>query len=411
MSISRRRASITLEARDSNHSLTLGKLMKQIPVAIIVSSVLISGGGGTASAQSEMSYIGDKASFALFAEKFAKADWPLPETISFFDPAGTGAPVIRYAHWVPTKGAAKGTVVHFNGRTEFIERNIYSYKDLLDRGYEVWALDWRGQGLSERQIDSKQRHSIDSFDTYVADATFFIDDVRKLKSAGGTKVLLAHSMGGQIALRYLLSDSGRNTFDYAVLSSPLLRVPGDRWYVRAGNFLKTSLGMGDWCVLEKPETWASDFKGNSCGLVSAKSAAESNLVDAADAGKYTHAWQKLADSNCLIESSRDARGVASPDLRLACPTSDWLRAAFASTDLVMETFSKLVTPTLIVRAMPDAAVDNDGQTEFCKLAKIACIDVEAEEGTRAGHELLIEVEPIRRRFFREFDGFVKVKKG
>ncbi len=32
-------------------------------------------------------------------------------------------------------------------------------------------------------------------------------------------------MGGQIALRYLLSDEGGKTFDKAILRSPLLRLP------------------------------------------------------------------------------------------------------------------------------------------------------------------------------------------
>jgi len=32
-------------------------------------------------------------------------------------------------------------------------------------------------------------------------------------------------MGGQMALRYLLSDNGTSTFDYAVLGSPLLAYP------------------------------------------------------------------------------------------------------------------------------------------------------------------------------------------
>ena len=387
---------------------TLGRQMKQL-AAILVSFVLVVASASTAFAQSQRPYAGDKASFAAFVERYGKTDWLLPETIAYFDPSGSNAPVIRYAHWVPTRGPAKGTIVHFNGRTEFIERNIYSYKDLLDRGYEIWALDWRGQGLSKRQVDKKQKHSINSFDTYVVDATFFIEKIVKVKESAGTKVLLAHSMGGQIALRYLLSDSGRHTFDYAVLSSPLLRVPGDKWYVRAGNRVKTWFGMGDWCVLGKSDAWASDFKVDSCGLVTARSASETALANAADAKKYTNDWHKLADSNCLIESSQDARGVASPDLRLACPTSDWLRAAFASTDFVMENFSRLATPTIIVRAKPDAAVDNDGQTEFCNLAKIDCIDVETEGDTKTGHELLIEVEPIRRRFFRAFDAFVKVK--
>ena len=50
---------------------------------------------------------------------------------------------------------------------------------LLDRGYEVWSLDWRGQGFSKRQISNKQKHYIDDFDSYVSDASFFINNIYK----------------------------------------------------------------------------------------------------------------------------------------------------------------------------------------------------------------------------------------
>jgi lysophospholipase len=383
--------------------------MKLLSALAASFSILISlPGEGLAQVQS--AYIGDKASFTAFVKKYGKVDWPIPETISYFDPAGSKDSVIRFARWIPITNPAKGVVVHFNGRTEFIERNIYTYKDLLDRGFEVWAFDWRGQGLSKRQISAKQKHSIDSFDTYVSDATYFIDSVAHIKDSKGKKILLAHSMGAQIALRYLLSDAGRSVFDYAVFSSPLLRIPDDRWQVRLGNTLKTWIGLGTQCVFRKSDEWKSDFKVDACNLVKTRSATEAALADIADAKKYSNDWNKLADANCLIESSKDAAGQSFPDLRLACPTSDWLHAAFESTDIVMKNSSRLITPALIVRAKPDAAVDNDAQSEFCAAAKIKCVDIEKVGGTQTGHELLIERQPIRERFFAEFDEFVKVER-
>jgi lysophospholipase len=383
--------------------------MKFLPALVSFSMLLAIADEGFA--QVQPAYIGDKASFAAFTKKYGKVDWPLPETIAYFDPAGTKKSVIRYARWIPVTTPAKGVVVHFNGRTEFIERNIYTYKDLLDRGFEVWALDWRGQGLSERQNKAKQRHSIDSFDTYVSDAKYFIDNVARIKDANGKKILLAHSMGGQIALRYLLSDAGRSVFDYAVFSSPLLRLNDDGWYVRLGNLLKNAIGFGSQCVFRIPGEWKSDFKVNACNLVETRSATESALSDIADARKYSHDWNKIADANCLIESSKNAGDPSHPDLRLACPTSGWLHAAFQSTDIVMKNSSRLTTPALIIRAKPDAAVDIDGQTEFCATAKIRCVDIEKEGGTPTGHELLIETQAIRARFLTEFDKFVNAERG
>ena len=297
---------------------------------------------------SSKGYRGDKVSFVDFKENYGKTDWPEPETIAYYDPEGTDADVIRYAHWAPPPGKNRGVVVHFYGRTEFIEKIIYTYKDLLDRGFEVWALDWRGQGFSKRQIGEKQKHSIDSFDTYIKDAAYFIDNVTNTASSNGKKVLLAHSMGGQIALRYLLEYP--KTFDYAVLSSPLLGLPGDRWYIKVGNWLKRNTFFADSCVMSKPANWVDSFKdGNPCSHINKGPTIEDALYDKEDTDRYTHDYGKVAEIDCLIGSSIDANKPENPDLRVACPTTRWLYEAYESTEKVMEEVKKLETPVLIVR--------------------------------------------------------------
>lgn len=354
-------------------------------------------------------YQGDKKSLIAFTTKYSLKDWPVPETIDYYDPNGSGNKTLRYAHWIPSSQNRAGVVVHFNGRTEFIERNIYTYKDLLDRGFEVWAFDWRGQGFSRRQINEKQKHSIDTFDTYLSDASYFIENIAKIKQAKGKKVLLAHSMGGQIALRYVLEDKNKNTFDHVVLTSPLLRVPKDNWFVRLGNRIKTSTGFGKSCIFGEKEIWKSEFvNGESC--LKAKEILVNKLIKFEESEKYSHDLTKMAEINCLVVSSQDSNGKESPDLRLACPTSDWLHATFDSTDSVMAKAKELSTPTLIVRAKPDKAVDNDAQDKFCALAKIDCKTIEKISDTQTGHELLIELQPIRKHFLTLFDDFIGIHK-
>ncbi len=357
----------------------------------------------------EKKYHGDEESFAEFKKDYGKADWPDPKKITYYDPEGTDAEIIRYAHWAPPQENNKGVVVHFNGRTEFIEKNIYAYKDLLDRGYEVWALDWRGQGFSQRQLKEKQKHSIDSFDTYVKDAAYFIDNVSKTKTRNGKKILLAHSMGGQIALRYILEFP--DTFDYAVLSSPLLGLPGDAWYIKAGNWLKRKMFFADSCVMSKSSTWTDNFKnGDPCSYVNKKTIIKDDLDEDQKTDNYSHDLKKVAEIDCFIASSIDANGQESPDLRVACPTTRWLYEAYESTEKVMEEATKLETPILIIRAVPDHAVDNDAQKEFCDQAPNCTIrDVKAKKETPddpPGHELLVEKEDIRKKFFEYFDKFV-----
>ena len=361
---------------------------------------------GQATNISSRGYRGDKESFAAFKVKYGKEYWPEPEKIAYFDPDGTEPQVIRYAHWVPPQGNNKGVVVHFNGRTEFIEKNVYTYKDLLDKGFEVWALDWRGQGFSKRRINDKQKHDIDSFDTYVKDATYFIDKVTNTRTSTGKKVLLAHSMGGQIALRYLLENP--KTFDYAVLSSPLVGLPGYTWYIRVGNWLKKNTFFASSCVITKSPTWTDNFEGdNACSYVNSGSNNDDDLDEDQKTKNYSNDLQKVAEIDCLIESSIDANGPEKPDLRVACPTTRWLYEAFESTEIVMKDAKKLATPVLIVRTLPDTAVDNEAQKKFCGLTdKCELVDVTKIGGVQAGHELLIEIEDIRKEFLDHFDTFV-----
>src|SRR3990170_1819001 len=58
---------------------------------------------------------------------------------------------LRFARWAPPPGR-KGTVCLFPGRAEFIEKYFETVRDLRARGFAVAALDWRGQGGSQRLI-------------------------------------------------------------------------------------------------------------------------------------------------------------------------------------------------------------------------------------------------------------------
>ena len=120
------------------------------------------------------------------------------------------------------------------------------------------------------------------------------------------------------------------------------------------------------------------------------------------ASDYTSDPVKIAEIECLIEASRDAAGTDAPDFRLRCPTSGWLRAALLSTDAVMKRTDQLRTPTLIIAAVKDVAVDTAAQEVFCTAAEQCCrLSIE-----NAGHELLVEREDVRQEFLKHFDAFV-----
>ena len=107
---------------------------------------------------------------------------------------------LRAARWAPT-AAGRGTVCILQGRAEFIEKYFETISDLRRRGFAVVAFDWRGQGLSGRQLANPGKGHVRSFSDYRRD----LEAIRATRCSSPTcrsRISpLAHSMGGAIALR------------------------------------------------------------------------------------------------------------------------------------------------------------------------------------------------------------------
>ena len=113
---------------------------------------------------------------------------------------------IRYAVWDGPKGYA----LIYPGRTEYIEKYGQVICKLAERGIGCVTLDWRNQGLSDRQ--AKTGHVLD-YSEYQRDIECVLDRVDI-----GTPHLLSHSMGGLIALRSLQK---KMPVKSAVFSAPM----------------------------------------------------------------------------------------------------------------------------------------------------------------------------------------------
>ncbi len=121
---------------------------------------------------------------------------------------------IRVATW---KKGAKGTVLVFPGRTEFIEKYGPTVQRILDMGYSAAVIDWRGQGLSDRIAKNHQLGHVKHFLDYQKD----VDGMLNIVKAAGLPeelTLLCHSMGGTIGLRSLHNGL---PFKKAIFSAPM----------------------------------------------------------------------------------------------------------------------------------------------------------------------------------------------
>lgn len=97
----------------------------------------------------------------------------------------------------------KGTIFLFPGRTEYIELQGRVARDLVECGYTVVTIDWRGHGLSERISNDPMTLHVDSYADYQLDVAALLN-VSKTLDVPKPWFLIGNSMGGSIGLRSII---------------------------------------------------------------------------------------------------------------------------------------------------------------------------------------------------------------
>jgi lysophospholipase len=116
-------------------------------------------------------------------------------------------------------------VVLSGGRTEPIEKYFETIRDFMDRGFTVLAHDWRGQGLSQRELPDRLKGHARGFKAY-------LEDYRRLLDAYQDRlpkpwIAVGHSMGGCLTLLALAH--GEKRFVGAALSAPMLGLKAGKY--------------------------------------------------------------------------------------------------------------------------------------------------------------------------------------
>lgn len=287
--------------------------------------------------------------------------------------AGEAGARLRFAHWSPP--APRGNVVVHTGRSEFIEKYGETIRDLLARDLAVWIMDTRGQGLSERPLENRQKPWIRDYATYVADLHLFITEV--VGFVTGPRLLLAHSMGGHIGLRLLHDHPG--LFDAAALSAPMFRTRIPR-PSRALIRLVERLGPARWGeAYVRP---GGDWSALVPYLV------ETSIVSS-DPVRYRLQYDYF---------------VANPELRLGAPTFAWAAATVRANDaLLRRGFAETIeTPVLIASAGRDLLVRPEAQRDVAaRLPQATLLELPG-----ARHEILMERDEFRQQFWAAFDALL-----
>lgn len=272
----------------------------------------------------------------------------------------------------------RGLVVLAPGRTETSEEYFEMARDFLKRDFAVAVLDWQGQGLSYRFGDDNTRHHSEGFTGDVDDFSRWISVLdRKHGFAGYPKILVAHSMGGNITLRYLADHP--ETFQCAIMVAPMLGISMNGFITLiSAPVLHLAEKMG-WMDRHAPGQlpWSETFYDTTKAFISSDPVRR-------EVQKY---WY-----------------LDNPDLRCGGVTYGWLGEALKSIRVLhkRETAEKITTPTLFAISGKDRVVSNKGIYKTLRGMKRA----EAIEFKGAQHKIIMECDLIRDRLFHAMDAFI-----
>ncbi len=286
-------------------------------------------------------------------------------------PTADGA-VLRWGHLAADHPRAE--CVFVGGFGDFIEKQFETFRDLAARGLSVWTMDWRGQGGSTRPRRWPHRPRARRFDRDADELAQFA--AAKLRG-GLPRALIAHSMGGAIALLCLRRHP--TLFGAAVLSAPMLGMPIGRtppMLLRAltGPVRLTGLGI---CHLPGTTRWPYP----------PPTPERSRISSDAERCRIRHAW-----------ISTD------PALRLDQPTYGWLDPALALIGRIgrRRFLEGIATPILLGSAGRERVVATAAHYRAARLLP-DCTLVELPDSK---HEPFLERDPIRDKWFDEIDRFL-----
>jgi lysophospholipase len=270
--------------------------------------------------------------------------------------------------------AARGTVVLTPGIIEFSEKYFETARDLFHRGFNVFFMNWFYQGRSGRFSPNPQKRHSDGFDADIADLDAYIHQIVKAASPDRPLILLAHSTGGNIGLRYCLDHPG--VFRAAAFSAPLLGVHGLGWLpLRVWHWISGLLSPFHTAYVPGGTDWS----------------AQTRTADKNDRFSSDPVRAAVHNAWCLQE----------PQVQCGSPTLGWLHHAFASM-LVLHgrgAAEKITLPCMVAVAGGDVIVDTPAAVRVARrMPKARLLFLEG-----ARHEILMERDDIRSRFLYEFD--------
>lgn len=264
-----------------------------------------------------------------------------------------------------TDPAHDKVIVVVNGRIESAWKYQELFYDLFQQGYDIYAYDHRGQGLSDRLIEEREMGFVGEFNDYVQDLSGLVEmwDLSRYRQ----RFLLGHSMGGAVVTRYVQTHPYHD-FSAMALSAPMFGVSMP-WQLRPVAMPLTQFMTA---FYRKP-TYAPG---------------------------YSAYYAKPFEINPLTQSEVRYRWFRElyeqkPELKLGGPSTRWVWQGLMAAKQCIQLTRQIRIPTLVLQAEADTIVSNAAQVRFItKLARTnPASTIEVIAGAR--HEVLFEQDQYR----------------
>ena len=271
-----------------------------------------------------------------------------------------------------TENAQKSVVI-VHGFSEFTKKFSEMCWYFLNAGYNVFLYDQRGHGMSGREVDSLSLGHVNSYDDYALDLEAFIDRVVKPNADGTDIYIYSHSMGGMVALLYLMKRS--DAVKKAVLSSPMIR-PGTKGmpaFMLKAIVKHDGLKYG-W---DNKFRFAAEFDPHHEHL-----------------GKHDECFSRFKHNlDCRIANGRYQNSSS---------TNRWMYESLSVHKKLLDRdmLSKISCKVMIVNAQKDRVVRRSAQKKLAKLANFRYVSIKG-----AKHSIFVSSSQILNEYYRTIFDF------
>jgi len=249
---------------------------------------------------------------------------------------------------------AKAALFIVPGRIEASHKYAELCLDACSSGYQVFVLDHRGQGLSDRLCADRQIGLVYQFDHYADDLALAVSAIKQHCTL--PLLALAHSMGSAVLYRYLQRQPN-HPLQAAIFCAPMFGIPlGNqpkqlRWFSQLMCQLNSLFGNKPWYVPGQQPYQARPFIGND-----------------------------LTDCPERYQWFRDLYRQY-PAYQLGGVSWYWLAAALNACEQIQQQAAPTL-PQLIIQAGADNVVDNQAQRLLAHRHQLTLVEI-----ANARHEL------------------------